>query len=53
MVQFLVVFVLVFVLVFIIINLLCVGHDLKRIADALEDFVYDDEDDDAEESEVK
>lgn len=51
MVQFLVVFVLVFVLVFIIINLLCVGHDLKRIADALEDFVYDDEDD-AEESEV-
>lgn len=52
MIEFIVQFLITFVLFFIIINLLCVGHDIKRIANALEDFVYDDEDDE-EESEVK
>lgn len=45
-------FLSIFALSFLIINIFCVVGSLKRIADALEDFVYDDEED-TEESEVK
>lgn len=48
MVQFL----SIFALIFFIVNLVYAVGYLKRIAEALEDFVYDDEEDE-EESEVK
>lgn len=44
-------FSIIFLVLFIVVNVCCIGHDIKRIADALEDFVYGDEAD-AEESEV-
>lgn len=44
-------FFIIFLVLFIVVNVCCVGHDIKRIADALEDFVYDDEEE-SEESEV-
>lgn len=46
-------YLVIFAVVYLSLNVgLAVGH-LKRIADALEELVPDDEDEDAEESEVK
>jgi hypothetical protein len=45
-------FLCVFTVCFFVVCLFRVSESIKRIADAIEDFVYDDEDD-TEESEVK
>ena len=44
-------FFIIFLVLFIVVNICCVGHDIKRIADALEDSVYDNEEE-SKESEV-